>query len=99
MKTTDLFRLVAIGLLPAALGLAFAAPARGQECPNAAIRAAQGPAVETLPDCMALEQVSQKNYSQNAHLATVSANGERILFHTGGAIGDPPGVLELFFGD
>jgi hypothetical protein len=81
----------------AAFGLA-AGPAAAADCPNAAIRAQQG--VEGLPDCMAVEMVSPpRKFSQNARMVSVSADGGRALFQTGGGIGDPPGMVDVFWGD
>jgi hypothetical protein len=83
----------------AALGFA-AAPAVAQDCPNAAIRAQQGPLVEALPDCMALEQVSPtKKFSQDAYPESVSADGLRATYVTqGDAVNDPP-IQQGIIGD
>ena len=80
----------------AALGFA-AAPAVAQDCPNAAIRAQQGPAVEALPDCMALEMVSPtRKFSQDAYPESVSADGSRVTYVTlGDAVNDPPVQMDL----
>jgi hypothetical protein len=86
---------VALGLL--ALG---AGPAWAADCPNADIRAAQGPAVEALPDCMGLEMVSPpRKFSQGTRRPSVSADGERVLFRTPGGVGDPSGMVDTFYGD
>ena len=83
----------------AALGLT-AAPAVAQDCPNAAIRAQQGPVVEALPDCMALEMVSPpQKYVQNAFSPSISIDGERVSFVSRGAMGDTTGVVGLLTGD
>jgi hypothetical protein len=87
---------VCLAGLVGALGFA-AAPAVAQDCPNAAIRAQQGPLVEALPDCMALEQVSPtKKFSQDAYPESVSADGSRATYMTlGDAVNDPPLQLQI----
>jgi hypothetical protein len=83
----------------AALGLG-AVPALAQDCPNVAIRAAQGPAVEALPDCMGLEMVSPpQKFLQGATNPSVSVDGSRVLLKSRGALNDPPGVNGTFTGD
>ncbi|HYI81112.1 MAG TPA: hypothetical protein VEW67_09655 [Thermoleophilaceae bacterium] len=83
----------------AAIGLP-AASATAADCPNAAIRDQQGPAVGALPDCMALEMVSPpKKFSQAAEGASVSADGSRVVFKSRGGLEDPPGMAETFGGD
>lgn len=77
-----------------------AVPAVAADCPNAGIRAAQGPVVEALPDCMGLELVSPaRKFSQGARSPSVSADGGRVVFRTLGGVGDPPGMVNTFFGD
>ncbi|HYI80867.1 MAG TPA: hypothetical protein VEW67_08410 [Thermoleophilaceae bacterium] len=83
-------------------GLTLVAPhaASAQECPNAAIRAQQGPAVEAMPDCMALEMVSApRKYSQNAGVPMLSVDGDRALYNTRGAVEGAPSQENLLFGD
>ena len=79
------------------LGIASPGVAVAQDCPNAAIRAQQGPVVEALPDCMALEMVSPaEKYSQDAYPESVSADGSRATYMTlGDAVNDPPLQLAL----
>jgi hypothetical protein len=80
--------------------VAFPATSAAQDCPNADIRAAQGPAVEALPDCMALEMVSPPaKFLQGAEGASVSLDGSMVQFRSRGALGDAPGLIELFRGD
>jgi hypothetical protein len=93
---------VGVAAVAAAAGLLClgAAPASAADCPNAAIRAAQGPAVEALPDCMGLEMVSPpRKFSQGAGDASVSVDGGRVFLRSRGALGDPPGQLDLAYGD
>jgi hypothetical protein len=69
-------------------------------CANASLRAAQGIETVLLPGCMAFEMVSPpKKFSQNAVFPSVSLDGERVLFSTRGALGDAPGLTDLFWGD
>jgi hypothetical protein len=69
-------------------------PAVADECPNAAIRAAQGIEVMRLPDCLALEQVSpSKKGNQSARIVPegggiVTADGGRVLFNSTATLGD-----------
>ncbi|HYI79851.1 MAG TPA: hypothetical protein VEW67_03230 [Thermoleophilaceae bacterium] len=90
--------LLAVGAVGAALGVAPGASA--QDCPNSAIRAEQGPAVEALPGCMALEMASPpKKFSQAAESASVSVDGSRVRFWSRGGLEDPPGMVDVFSGD
>jgi WD40-like Beta Propeller Repeat len=90
--------LVAAGA--ALLCLVLPPAASAQDCPNAAIRAAQGSVVEALPDCMALEMVSPAaKYVQSALRPNVSVDGERVSFVSRGGLGDTSGVVGLLFGD
>ena len=72
-------------------------------CPNEAIREAQVSSVPPggstyLPDCMAIEMVSTpKKENQYAKVPEVSADGERVRYYSGGAIGDPPNLLSAFW--
>jgi len=67
--------------------------APADNCPNAAIRAEQGGRALMLPDCMAYEQVSPPQKAQAVAVQPLfSANGERVIFVSGAAIGDPPGL-------
>lgn len=89
-------------LLAALAALLFAAApaAAADSCPNAAIRAQQGPAVEALPDCMALEMVSvPKTFMQAADRATVSADGQRVLYFSRAALNDPPSITSPLMPD
>src|ERR1044072_286469 len=80
-----------------------ASPASADACPNEAIRAAQKSSFLHdgsihLPDCMALEMVSTpKKENQYATIPEVSADGERIRYASGGALGDTPNFLSAFF--
>jgi hypothetical protein len=80
-----------------------ASPASADACPNEAIRAAQKSSFLPdgsihLPDCMALEMVSTpKKENQYATIPEVSADGERIRYASGGALGDTPNFLSAFF--
>jgi hypothetical protein len=88
-----------LGGIVGALGFT-AAPVLAADCPNSAIRAQQGPGVEALPDCMGLEMVSPPGkFSQGARSPVVSASGARVSFRTAGGVGDPPGMVDTFFGD
>jgi hypothetical protein len=66
-----------------------AATAPADDCANAAIRAQQGAQAETLPDCMAYEQVSPERTSgQRAGILTVSDDGSAgVLYSPGGFAG------------
>ena len=72
-------------------------------CPNEGIRAAQKSSVLPegsihLPDCMALEQVSAtKKENQYANNPAVSADGERVRYYSGGALGDTPNLNSAFW--
>jgi len=89
-----------------AVPAAMAAPLLGDPCPNADIRSAQR--VASLPDCMALEQVSpQLKNSQPARIlyvnpvfgissgASISPSGDRVLFITPAALAETPGLQEV----
>ena len=92
---------VGVAAAAAVLGLLSlgAAPASAADCPNADIRAAQGPEVEALPDCMALEMVSPPSkHSHNARIPSVSADGGRVLFTTLAWV-TGPGNITTFTGD
>ncbi len=65
-------------------------------CSNEAIRAQQGSVVAGLPDCMALEMVSpSRKFGQRATLPQVSADGDRVRFHSSAALEDPPSLPAL----
>ncbi|HEX3323562.1 MAG TPA: hypothetical protein VHR65_00275, partial [Solirubrobacterales bacterium] len=70
------------------------ATAPPESCPNAAIRHEQGLAALLLPDCMAFEQVSPINKHDSYASAPVIGvgDGERILFKSGAALGETPGL-------
>jgi hypothetical protein len=84
------------GVLAAAAGavaaLALAAPAAvhaADDCPNAAVRAAQNGA--KLPECRAYEQVSAQFKNGNligGHLPAVSPDGGALLYQSNSTFGD-----------
>lgn len=68
-------------------------------CSNGAIRAQQGSVASGLPDCMALEMVSPpRKFGQRAVLPQVSADGDRVRFHSSAALEDPPSLSALGLG-
>ncbi|HWM64716.1 MAG TPA: hypothetical protein VNP96_12100 [Solirubrobacterales bacterium] len=82
---------VGVGLDDGPFGASFSIP---DGCPNADRRLDQGVASILLPDCMAVEMVSPPHKGgQPAVQPTVSASGERVLFHSVAALGGTPGVL------
>jgi hypothetical protein len=84
---------LALALL-ACLALALPTAATAAPCPNEAFRLEQG--VTSLPDCMAIEQVSPPAKAQNpAFLPSFSLDGERVLFKSMGALADTPGMQSL----
>ena len=84
----------------ASLCLALPSAAAAQDCPNAAIRVQQGPLVEALPDCMALELASPaKKFSQDAYPDSVSADGLRATYVTQGDADNDPPVQQGLLGD
>jgi hypothetical protein len=73
-----------------------AATAPAEECPNAAIRAQQGPLAQSLPDCMAYEQVTPEHTSgQRSGIISVSEDGEAGVFHSFGGLADTPNLPDL----
>jgi hypothetical protein len=97
--TTYHYRLRAANLAQGATGADrtfTSAPSAADACPNAAIRAEQGPVALRLPDCMALEMVSppQKD-TQAAKDPHLSADGNRAMFHSLGCLADCPSVMGL----
>ncbi|MBK5218889.1 MAG: hypothetical protein JJE35_03760 [Thermoleophilia bacterium] len=79
-------------LVAALLLIAVAPVASAAECPNEAIREAQG--TTYLPDCMALEMVSPPvKGNLKAFGPSISADGERVLFESPAALGETPGLL------
>lgn len=88
------WRVVAAACAAAVTLLAGAAPAAADDCPNAAVRAAQGAA--HLPDCRAYELVSWDNpggtlvgvdAAVRANPGFSSADGNRLLFFATAPIG------------
>lgn len=80
--------------------LSFSTPASAQTCPNAAIRAAQGTAVEALPDCMAIEMVSPpEKDGNNAYSPSLTSDGERVRFTSPAALAGTPTVIRIPRGD
>jgi hypothetical protein len=93
-------RLALLALSLAGSLLAPISPAAAEECPNESIRAEQGPAVLSLPNCMALEMVSPpRKGGQPARFPNVSAEGERVRFRSLAALGDSSGPLNGAVGD
>jgi hypothetical protein len=73
-----------------------AATAPADDCSNAAVRAQQGAQAETLPDCMAYEQVSPERTSgQRAGILTVSDDGNAGVFHSFGGLADTENLPDL----
>ncbi len=68
-------------------------PPPSDGCPNHAIRDIQQFGVIALPGCMALEMVSPSHKAgQAAAFPAISANGNRVLFASGAALGEATGV-------
>lgn len=70
------------------------APAPPDGCANSSIRDNQVLGAILLPGCMALEMVSPpRKAGQPARSPVVSAEGQRVLFTSGAALAETPGVV------
>lgn len=82
----------ALAVSTVVLGLSAAsasAAAPADPCPNAEIRAQQGPIAQRLPDCYAYELVSpQSTAGQEPDIAAISDAGEDVLFSSRGGFAD-----------
>jgi hypothetical protein len=76
-------------LVVVAGGTAGASAAPADSCPNAEIRAQQGPIAQRLPDCYAYELVSPPSTAgQEPILAAFGGTGEDVMFASGGGFAD-----------
>lgn len=92
-----------IGLTLALAGLALLAPTASNaaaDCPNAEIRAEQGPAALALPDCMAFEMVTPlAKFGETPRYPMISEDGARVAFTMRAALANTPGYQDPIFGD
>ncbi len=97
--TTYHYRVVAVSAGGKSVGgdrtfTSAAAPA--DSCPNAAIRAQQGPIAQRLPDCYAYELVSPESTAgQEPHAAGIGGTGEDVMFMSGGGFADVENLAPL----
>lgn len=99
--TTYHFRLTAAGLGGAGVSVDRQFTTAGEPtCPNAARRLEQGILAILLPDCMALEQVSEPlKFSQRTDIPVISLDGDRVSYKTPAALGDTPAQYNAPEGD
>jgi hypothetical protein len=72
------------------------AVAPADSCPNAAIRAQQGPIAQRLPDCYAYELVSPESTAgQEPNSAAIGGTGEDVVLTSGGGFADLENLAPL----
>lgn len=97
--TTYHYRLVAVNAGGKSVGgdrMFTSAAAPADSCPNAVIRAQQGPVAQRLPDCYAYEFVSPESTAgQEPLLAAIADDGKDVMFGSNGGFADVGNLVSL----